>query len=72
MIPPPTDEDRALDLEAEYAASDRDAMRRALIRLAAAPGGMRRGALHEVTGVVFPDGDATFLFAGQEIYWRDA
>ncbi len=33
-IPPPTDEDRAIDLQAEYAASDRDAMRRALIRLA--------------------------------------
>ena len=70
MIPPPTDEDRALDLEAEYAAADRDGIRRALIRLAASPEGLHRGSLYEVSGVVLPDGSATFLLMGQEIFWR--
>lgn len=74
MIPPPTHDDLALDLEAEYAASDRDAMRRALIRRAAQLPQFRAsygvGIEHSVTVGMIPGGTIACCACGTVVVER--
>lgn len=76
MIPEPTTDDLALDLEAEYAASDRDGVRRALIRRLAHPPAIavdfnRTGVLDAIAVVSVRAGFSTLLPAGMIVGWRE-